>query len=163
MVFCYTSCGLGPCQSLFTEMGMIFESSHVAGIGSRVTKDVPVSVLWSLFSAEVHIGGAGVHQTSLNHQVPDGQNHTAAMGPLGCFDPTQNFFRLFKIFCVWWYHPLAASLLSLLHKHRHNFLATTKISPPSPRNSRLCGVGMCLIDLSRHNIWPLDSHVLFWD
>lgn len=51
-------------------MGMIFESSHIAGIDSRVTKDVPVSVLWPLFSAEVHTGGAGVHQSSLNHQVP---------------------------------------------------------------------------------------------
>lgn len=70
MVFCYTSCGLGPCQSLFTEIGTIFESSHIAGIGSRVTKDVPVNVLRPLFSAETHTGGAGVHQPSLNRQVP---------------------------------------------------------------------------------------------
>lgn len=64
MVFCYTSCGLGPCQSLFTEVGMIFQSSHIAGIGSRVTKEakeVPVSVLWPLFCAEAHTGGAGIH------------------------------------------------------------------------------------------------------
>lgn len=70
MVFCYTSCGLGPCQSLFTEMGMIFESSHIAGTGSRVTKDVPAGVLQPLLPAEVHTGGAGVHHSSLNRQVP---------------------------------------------------------------------------------------------
>lgn len=48
MVFRYANWGLGPYQSLFTEMGMIFESSHTAGIGSGVTKDVAGNVLWSL-------------------------------------------------------------------------------------------------------------------
>lgn len=48
MVFRYASWGLGPYQSLFTEMGMMFESSHTAGIGSGVTKDVAGNVLWSL-------------------------------------------------------------------------------------------------------------------
>lgn len=38
-----------------------------------------------------------------------------------------------------------------------------KVPPPLPRKSRLCRVGMCLIDLSSHYIWPLESHVLFWD
>lgn len=70
MVFRYASWGLGPYQSLFTEMGTIFESSHTAGIASRVTKDVAGNVLWSLFSAEVHTGAAGIHQSPLNCQVP---------------------------------------------------------------------------------------------
>lgn len=51
-------------------MGTIFESSHTAGEGSRVTKDVAGNVLWSLFCTEVHSGGADNHQSSLNRQVP---------------------------------------------------------------------------------------------
>lgn len=70
MVFRYTSWGLGPYRSLFTEMGTIFESSHTAEIGSGVTKDVVGNVLWSLCSADVHTGDAGIHQLSQNHQVP---------------------------------------------------------------------------------------------
>lgn len=31
---------------------------------------MPVSVLGSLFSAEVRTGGAGIHQSPLNRQVP---------------------------------------------------------------------------------------------
>lgn len=69
MVFRYTSWGLGPYQSLFTEMGTIFQSSHTAGIGSGATKDVAGNVLWDLFSAEAHTGGAGIHQSPLNRRV----------------------------------------------------------------------------------------------
>ena len=70
MVFRYASWGLGPYQSLFTEMGTIFESSHTAGIGGGATKDVAGNVLRSLLSAEEHAGGAGIHQFSQNCRVP---------------------------------------------------------------------------------------------